>query len=190
MSSTDVALTANEKNILLDVARRSIEYGLQHACPLPLNAQDYSDALQQLRATFVTLHLQQQLRGCIGTLNAYQPLINDVAEHAFAAAFRDPRFEPVSAREAPQLDIHISILTPATPMTFTSEEDLLRQLKPGVDGLILESGHHRGTFLPSVWEQLPQPEKFLQHLKLKAGLVAGYWDNTIKVSRYTTVSFP
>jgi AmmeMemoRadiSam system protein A len=190
MSSTDGTLTTEEKNILLDVARRSIEYGLQHARPLPVNTRDYSNVLQQPRATFVTLHLHNQLRGCIGTLNAYQPLINDVAEHAFAAAFRDPRFEPVTSREAPQLDIHISILTQAAPMTFNSEEDLLRQLNPGVDGLILESGYHRGTFLPSVWEQLPQPEKFLQHLKLKAGLAAGYWDKNIKVSRYTTLSIP
>ena len=186
----DISLTKEEKITLLSVARESIAFGLKHSKPLPVNTRDYSFNLQQQRATFVTLNMHKQLRGCIGTLEAHQPLIKDVAEHAFAAAFEDPRFPSVTHAELPQLEIHISILTPATPMSFTSEEDLLRQLQPGVDGLILQTGNHRGTFLPSVWEQLPEPKQFLWHLKMKAGLTGDYWSDDVKVSRYTTVSIP
>jgi len=189
-STTDTALDNSEKNILLQVARESIIFGLTHHKPMPVNVHDYSFNLQQQRATFVTLNLQQHLRGCIGTLEAHQPLIKDVAEHAFAAAFQDTRFTPVVSSEIPQLDIHISILTPPTPIQFASEDDLLRQLKPGIDGLILQSGHHRGTFLPSVWEQLPEPKEFLRHLKMKAGISGDYWSDEVKVSRYTTTSIP
>lgn len=191
MSAThNTALTQNEKSVLLQTARGSILHGLQKHRALPVPSENYTHALQQIRATFVTLHLHQQLRGCIGTLEAHQPLITDVAEHAYAAAFEDPRFPPVKQQELPQLDIHLSILTPAMPMRFTSEADLLQQLQPGVDGLILQAGQHRGTFLPSVWDQLPKPEDFLNHLKQKAGLPASFWNRDIKVSRYTTVSIP
>lgn len=186
----DTPLTRDENTTLLNIARESIAYGLEHNKPLPVNVYNFTNSLQQHRATFVTLHLHHQLRGCIGTLEAHQPLIKDVADHAYAAAFEDPRFPAVTNRELSLLDIHISILTPPIPMTFTSEEDLLRQIQPGVDGLILQSGVHRGTFLPSVWEQLPEPEQFLKHLKMKAGLAGNYWSHDVKVSRYTTVSIP
>jgi uncharacterized protein len=185
---TDIAITADEKNTLLAMARDSIAHGLKHNKKISVNARDYSHNLQLHRATFVTLNLHQQLRGCIGTLEAHQPLIADVAEHAFAAAFEDPRFAAVTQSEFSQLEIHISILTPATAMTFTSEEDLLRQIQPGIDGLILKSGNCRGTFLPSVWEQLPEPKQFLKHLKMKAGLAENYWSGEIQVSRYRTVT--
>jgi AmmeMemoRadiSam system protein A len=122
-------------------------------------------------------------------LEARQPLVNDVAYNAFAAAFSDPRFQPVSNDEREHLEFHISVLTPATPMTFDSEEDLLKQIRPGIDGLVLEDGQYRGTFLPAVWESLPDAESFLQHLKQKAGLPQDYWSETIKISRYTTESF-
>jgi len=177
----------DEKRVLLQTARQSIEYGLDQGHALPIDSSDYSQLLQTQAASFVTLNLNQQLRGCIGTLQAYQPLISDVSEHAYAAAFKDPRFPPVSASELPSLQIHISILTPSEPMEFSSEADLLAQLKPGVDGLILEDSLHRATFLPSVWEQLPEPEEFLQHLKLKAGLNRNDWPEGIRFSRYQTV---
>lgn len=189
-SPAEFELDKNEQNTLLKVARESIEFGLKHHKPLPVNVREHSFNLQQHRATFVTLHLHEKLRGCIGTLEAHQPLIKDVAVHAFAAAFEDARFTPVTESELSQLDIHISILTPATPMQFVSEEDLLRQLQPGIDGLILQDGRHRGTFLPSVWEQLPEPKQFLRHLKMKAGVAGDYWSGDVKVSRYTTVSIP
>ena len=185
---SSIELTADDNHILLDIAKQSIANGLKHNSPLKINPGNYPDHLQVNRATFVTLLLNQQLRGCIGTLTAYQPLVMDVAEHAFAAAFNDPRFPSVSQDEARQLDIHISILTPAEAIDFNSEDELISKLQPGIDGLILESGTHKGTFLPSVWESLPEPEDFLAHLKLKAGLTKNFWDKNIKVSRYKTIS--
>ena len=185
-----IELSQQEKQTLLDIARQSIQQGIDTGEPLAIDASQYSDSLQQTAATFITLNINQQLRGCIGTLEAYQPLVNDVAEHAYAAAFKDPRFTPLSASEAPQLDIHISILTPAEAMSFSSQQDLIEQLRPGEDGLILESGYNRGTFLPSVWESLPSPRDFLHHLKLKAGLPGDFWSDDIKISRYKTVVIP
>lgn len=181
-------LSSKEKQLLLDTARESILYGLKHHKPLPVTTDQYSYLLKQHGASFVTLHIDQQLRGCIGTLEAYQPLIKDVSDHAFAAAYNDNRFPPLTEAEAPKLDIHISILTPATAIAFTSETDLIQQLQPGMDGLILETEYKKGTFLPSVWESLPDPKDFLNHLKMKAGLPGHYWSDDIKVSRYHTIS--
>lgn len=187
MQFTDIS--ENEKRILLETARQSIAYGLEHQCALPLSMEPYSALLKSQAATFVTLNLNQQLRGCIGTLEAYQPLLKDVSEHAYSAAFQDPRFSPVTAQELNLLEIHISILTPNEQMSFTSEEDLLKQLQPGIDGLILNDGTHKATFLPSVWEQLKKPEEFLNHLKRKAGLDEDYWSESMKAFRYKTISF-
>ncbi|MCW8955247.1 MAG: AmmeMemoRadiSam system protein A [Gammaproteobacteria bacterium] len=181
-------LSSKEKQILLDIARQSIHYGLEHQKSLPVEIEQYPYLLQQKGASFVTLHINHQLRGCIGTLEAYQPLVKDVADHAFAAAFHDNRFPPLTAQEASELDIHISILTAATPIDFSSESDLIKQLQPGIDGLILETEYKKGTFLPSVWESLPEPKDFLNHLKIKAGLPGHYWNDDIKVSRYHTIS--
>ena len=115
--------------------------------------------------------------------------MEDVAENAFAAAFRDPRFPPLRPDEYPRLEYHISILNPPEPMTVTSEADLLQQLRPGVDGLVLIEGARRATFLPSVWEQLPDPRQFLAHLKMKAGLPADYWSDSLRFERYTVEEF-
>ncbi|HEB86563.1 MAG TPA: AmmeMemoRadiSam system protein A [Gammaproteobacteria bacterium] len=172
------------QNILLDIARASISNGLKQGRSLPIRLGDYPSALQAPRASFVTLQINAQLRGCIGSLEAFRPLVEDVAENAFAAAFRDPRFPPVTEKEFDQLDYHISILSPSEPLEFKSENDLLNKLRPGVDGLVLEEGGRRGTFLPSVWESLPHPRQFLAQLKVKAGLPADYWSNSIKVKRY------
>lgn len=171
---------------LLQLARDSIQHGLQYHTPLPVNPPDYEDELQQLRATFVTLQLHGELRGCIGSLEAHRPLVEDVSHNAYAAAFADPRFPPLNKDEFPLLELHISILSPAEPVAFSSEQELLEQLRPGVDGLILEAEGHRGTFLPSVWESLPDEHAFLQHLKNKAGLPQEYWSDQVKVWRYTT----
>ncbi len=175
--------------MLIDVARRSIQHGLTHGRPLQVNPLDYPEPLREQRASFVTLNRSGQLRGCIGHLEAVAPLVVDVAENAFAAAFRDPRFPPLSAGEFDDLEIHISVLSPPEPMSFTSESDLLGQIRPGVDGLILEDGHAKGTFLPSVWESLPNPRDFLAHLKVKAGLPPTHWSPSVKVYRYETESF-
>jgi len=183
-----INLTREEKSSLLDIAMQSIRYGLQHNAPLPVEVSDYSPQLQANAASFVTLNLHKQLRGCIGTLEAHQALVRDVAEHAYAAAFSDPRFSAVTAAEVEQLDIHISILTPGEAIDYSDEADLLRQLEPGTDGLILQDEFHRATFLPSVWEQLKEPEEFLGHLKRKAGWPADYWSDDIRAFRYRAIS--
>jgi len=182
-------LNNDDKQILLDVAKNSIKHGLKNQCPLPVELNKYSPLLTESGASFVTLNLNHQLRGCIGTLEAFQPLVTDVSKHAYAAAFKDPRFSPLTEDEFKDLEIHISVLTKSTAIEFTDEEDLLRKVRPGVDGLILQEGPHRATFLPSVWEQLSAPEDFLNHLKVKAGLSEHYWSKDIDVSRYQTISF-
>lgn len=182
-------LDREDRKTLLQVAADSIWHGLDKGNPLQIKLEDYPPTLQQAGASFVTLKIQGQLRGCIGMLTATRPLIKDVAENAFAAAFEDSRFPPLRAAEFEQLEYHISILNPAENMEFESEADLLQQLRPGIDGLILEERGRRGTFLPSVWESLPKPADFLQHLKRKAGLPADYWSNSLHIQRYTVEEF-
>jgi len=176
-----------ERDDLRAIARQAIEYGLSHGTKCPVDLERLSQNLHQPGASFVTLQIQGQLRGCIGSLEAHLPLAQDVSDNAFNAAFQDPRFVPLKQSELNSLDIHISVLTPAQAMHFSSEQDLLRQLRPGIDGLLLETDAHRGTFLPSVWEALPEPEDFLRQLKLKAGLAPDYWSDDIRISRYETV---
>ncbi|MGB5638304.1 MAG: AmmeMemoRadiSam system protein A [Sedimenticolaceae bacterium] len=178
-----------QRAVLIDVARRSIEHGLATGRPMQVAPAEYDVELRAIRASFVTLNAQGRLRGCIGRLEAARPLVVDVAENAFAAAFRDSRFPPLSADEWPEVDLHLSLLTAPEPMHFSDEADLIRQIRPGEDGLILQDGPYRGTFLPSVWESLPDPVEFLMHLKHKAGLAANHWSDTVEVSRYRTESF-
>jgi len=173
------------KDTLLHIARQSIQKGLEMGTPLTPELGDYAQELGKQRATFVTLQRQHNLRGCIGTLEAHRPLVVDVAENAFAAAFRDPRFAPLKRDELADLHIEISILTAPERVYVDSEQHLLETLQPGVDGLILEEGRNRGTFLPSVWEALPTPQGFLTQLKRKAGLPTDYWSDQLKVWRYT-----
>ncbi|MCI0508055.1 MAG: AmmeMemoRadiSam system protein A [Gammaproteobacteria bacterium] len=181
------------RQTLRHIAKASIQYSLEHGSDAgyerTLRLADFAQELQQPRASFVTLHINDELRGCIGTLEARQPLIIDVAHNARAAAFHDPRFAPLSQSEFDRLQIHISILGIPEAISFSSEQDLIRQLRPGIDGLILAAAGRRGTFLPSVWESLPAPEEFLAHLKMKAGLPTSYWPDDIKIARYTTESF-
>lgn len=186
---SSIKLSKDDQQTCIGIAKKSILHGLQTGSALDVVAEDYTNDLQQRQACFVTLHKRGQLRGCIGALEAYQPLINDVAEHAFAAAFNDPRFPVLQQNEFKDLDIEISALGKPEVMLFKNEGDLLRQIRPGIDGLILEYGHYRGTFLPSVWEQLPQASDFLQHLKIKAGLGKSWWHDGAKISRYGTFSF-
>ena len=178
-----------QQNTLLSLAETAIRHALEHGTPMQVSPADFDSALQQPGASFVTLKKAGELRGCIGSLEAHRSMVEDVAHNADAAAFTDPRFPPLREDELNGLELDISLLTPAEEMHFTSEADLLSQLRPGIDGLILEEGYRRGTFLPSVWEQLPQPEQFLQHLKLKAGLPPNHWSENIRISRYTTQIF-
>ncbi len=189
-NSAQTMITEAQQQTLLSVARQSILDGLQQHKLIPLQLECYPPPLLQKRATFVTLNIAGQLRGCIGTLKAHRPLVLDVAHNAFAAAFSDPRFVPLSQPEYEPLEIHLSILNPAEEMTFTSEQDLIDQLRPGIDGLIMQEGRQQGTFLPSVWQQLPEPKQFIQHLKHKTGLAADYWSADLRIWRYTTTSFP
>lgn len=181
-------LSPKDWRTLLDTARHAIKYGLTYKHAPALVLETYSEALQQPGASFVTLKESNVLRGCIGSLEAHQPLIQDVADHAFAAAFKDPRFASINHIEEPVIHISISVLSPAEVMSFKSESDLLSQIEPEKDGLIMEYQQHKGTFLPSVWEQLPDKQEFLNQLKLKAGLLADFWDDEIKVSRYRVQS--
>jgi len=181
-------LSEAQRRGLLGIARQSIAYGLQQHRPLPVTPADHPP-FDQPGASFVTLHRQQSLRGCIGSLEAHRPLLLDVAANAFAAAFRDPRFTPLQVDELDDLAISISLLSAAEALLFNSQSALLDQIRPGIDGLILEEGSRRGTFLPSVWESLPDKADFLAHLKMKAGLPPDYWSEQIKVWRYTTESF-
>lgn len=181
-------LDEQERQTLLQVASASVNHGLEFGQPLPIESEDYPERLAKPGACFVTLEISGRLRGCIGSLEAWRPLVLDCAENAFAAAFRDFRFPPVAEQELDLLDYQVSVLSVPAPLYFQSEDDLLSQLRPGKDGLVLVQGDRRATFLPSVWESLPEPREFLRHLKQKAGLAPEYWSDAIKAFRYTVES--
>lgn len=165
---------------LLALARNAIEHRLRG---IP-EAAAADPALAAPGAVFVTLTQGGELRGCIGSLEAWRPLAEDVRENACAAAFRDPRFPPLAADELPRTRVEVSLLTPAEPVAFADEADALRQLRPGKDGIVFECGGRRATFLPQVWEQLPEPARFLGQLKRKAGLPGDFWSDDVRLSRY------
>jgi len=167
--------------VLLPLARSAIaaQLGLSQA------AQDDRPWLKQQGACFITVTRDQKLRGCIGTLRAHRALDEDVRANAVAAAFRDPRFAPVDANELAAIALEISVLSALEAIRFADEPDALKQLRAGVDGVVFEYGHHTGTFLPQVWEDIKEPTDFLAHLKYKAGLPPGFWDPTVRLSRYT-----
>lgn len=172
---------SNRGKVLIDIARGAIAEALGEVRPLVSQEQ----WLNELGATFVTLTQNGELRGCIGSLQAHRSLAEDVYHNAFAAAFRDPRFEPLRPHELHMTQCEISLLSAAETMEFSDEHDVLAQLRPGVDGVIFEYGRYRSTFLPQVWEQLPQPRHFMTHLKRKAGLPDNFWAQEIRLSRYT-----
>jgi len=188
-SAASGSYSAGERTGLLRVALASIEAGLVTGSPLQVSPDAYPRTLSARRASFVTLKRNGELRGCIGSLAPVSSLVEDVAHNAFAAAFRDPRFPALAATELEELEIEISVLGPTEPVEFGSEAELLGMLRPGIDGLVLQDGRHRGTFLPAVWESLPKPADFLDHLKQKAGLPGNYWSETMEIARYTTESF-
>lgn len=165
---------------LLALARAAIAHHFDAEQALPA----LTEALRQPAATFVTLTQNGQLRGCIGSLEAWRPLGEDVCENAVNAAFRDPRFSPLEASELARTRVEVSLLTPAEPMLFANEADALAQLRPDIDGLIFECHGRRSTFLPQVWEQLPEPLLFMAHLKQKAGFSLDFWHPDVKLWRY------
>ncbi len=183
-------LTPQEKELLLKLARQALHEGVGGAQPEPLELAELPEVLRQPGATFVTLTRQGELRGCVGTLEAYQPLAEDVREHALAAALADYRFPPVSPAEVPELEIEISRLTQPEPLEYKNGEDLLKRLRPGVDGVILRDGPRRATFLPQVWEKLPDVAQFLDHLCAKMGAEPGAWRyRKMKVFTYQVEEF-
>lgn len=182
-------IDTSQRDFLLQLARNSIIHGVHHGKALPVDVSSLPSPLKSIRATFVTMKKSNKLRGCVGMIEPVRELAKDISENAFAAAFRDPRFAPVSGPELEVLKIDISILSPMQPVSFHDEADLLRQLEPGIDGILIDNGQRRATFLPKVWENLPDRENFMRELKLKAGLSADHWDKEIKVFRYYTNNF-
>jgi AmmeMemoRadiSam system protein A len=174
--------------LLKDVALRSIAQGVHTGKPLAVDPEAFLPALRAKRASFVTLRRSGKLRGCIGTLEGNVPLVVGVAENAFKAAFRDPRFSPLDEADVPEIEIHISILSPLERVEVLSESDLLAKLRPGVDGVMLRQGLQQGTFLPSVWEDLPDAAQFVRQLKRKTGLSTEYWSDDLEVWLYTAES--
>ncbi len=168
-------LTPSEQNLLLQIARQALENAVRGK-PLPeLNLNELPEALQELGASFVTLTIDRHLRGCIGALDPYQPLAKDVQEHAVAAGLQDFRFPRVTPDELPRIEIEVSALTPRKPLKYTSPEELATKLRPKVDGVILQDVFKKATFLPQVWEKLPEPVEFLTHLCLKMGSPGDLW---------------
>ena len=168
-------LTSAEKETLLKIARETLEMKLRGEKLIPLNTASQTPLLQAEGATFVTLTINGQLRGCIGTLEAYRPLIEDVRKHAIAAALYDTRFSPVQFEDLDEIEIEISRLTTPMPLDYEDADDLLTKLRPSVDGVVLIDGSRRATYLPQVWEQLPNTGDFLSHLSAKMGLSRDTW---------------
>ncbi len=187
---TVLPLTEEERKILLQLAREQVGCVSQNQVPPPLDPGMYSEPLQGVGSSFVTLTKEGALRGCIGALEAYQPLVQDVCEHAVAAATSDYRFGPVRPDEVPLLRIEISRLTLPVELQYDCPSDLPRLLRPGIDGVVFRDGFYRATFLPQVWEKLPEPEDFLDHLSLKMGAPPGAWRRKkLKVFTYQVEEF-
>lgn len=177
----DAAAPADNGQIVLPIARAAISQVLGR----PAHASEDAQWLAEPGACFVTLTQDGDLRGCIGSLEAYRPLLQDIKANACAAALRDPRFEPLTLAELGETGIEVSLLSRIRPLSFSDEQEALSQLQPGIHGVVFECGGYRSTFLPQVWEQLPECGLFIAQLKRKAGLPADFWDDEVKLSCYT-----
>jgi len=187
-------LTPEQGAVLVKLARQTLarQFGREiepkQAQPLEPLLEDH--ALQAHCGTFVTLKIDNQLRGCIGSLSASEPLVTGVRDNAINAAFHDPRFSPLSQKELDQVHIEVSVLTEPVDLNYRDADDLLAKLRPGIDGVILKKGYASATFLPQVWDQLPRPEQFLTHLCMKAGLSGGQWrKGDLKIKIYQVQYF-
>lgn len=168
-------LTTDEKQILLHIAREALESSVKGETLAPLNRTPLTPCLKEPGASFVTLTVNGDLRGCIGALEPYQPLAEDVREHAIAAALEDPRFPPVQPPELDNIHIEVSYLTAPIKLEYKDPDDLLAKLRPNVDGVILRDEWRRATFLPQVWEKIPDKAEFLSNLCYKMGAPASLW---------------
>ncbi len=188
--TTTQNLSREEKEYLLQLARNAISLAIKGQAQPKIVLAGLSDSLRANGAAFVTLTNNKQLRGCIGALEAYQPLVIDVREHAVAAALEDYRFPPVTIGELASIQIEISRLTQPVPLEYGESLSLIQLLRPGIDGVILADGMRRATFLPQVWEQLPNPEDFLGHLCYKMGSSPDTWQKKhLAVSTYQVEEF-
>lgn len=183
-------INQTNQEILLHVARQALQLAVEERRQIKLDLTQFDEALRREGASFVTLHKHKQLRGCIGTLAAYQPLILDVAEHAVAAGTQDFRFPSVRPNEMDDIKFEISVLSEAVSLSYEDDHDLLNKLIPGVHGVVLLSGMKRATFLPQVWESIPDKENFLNQLCMKMGVSASSWRmNHYDVSVYEVQEF-
>lgn len=183
-------LSEDEGNYLLGVARKTIKNRLSQREEPQIDPKDLPEKFQKRLGTFVTVTIDGNLRGCIGHIIPRETLIEGIRENAINAAFKDPRFPPLTREEFEDIEIEISILTAPEELPYSDAQDLLNKLKPGVDGVIIKSGYHEATFLPQVWEQLPDKEEFLCHLCLKAGLDPFSWKTEkLRVSTYQVQAF-
>ena len=185
-------LTEQQGQVLVRLARQQIERQLGVEPERPVTAEELGQpAFQCKRGVFVTLHKRGSLRGCIGSLAAVEAIADGIRRHALNAAFHDHRFQPLTAAELPALHVEISVLTDPEPLSYQGADQLLRLLRPGIDGVILQGpGDASATFLPQVWQQLPAPEQFLGHLCRKAGLAEGAWrSGTLQILTYQVQSF-
>ena len=182
-------LDPSQRHVLLTHARQSILAGLRERRRVPCPPVDRDDLAAMERASFVTLRTNGKLRGCCGTLEPQGTLAEDVWRNAWSSAFSDPRFAPLDASEYPGLDVHVSILSPLEPLPVLTEDELLQTIRPGIDGLLLRRAQAQATFLPAVWEQLPDAREFLRQLKMKAGWPADFWSDDLRAWRYETEGF-
>ena len=186
--SNEPEYSADQQAVLLGQARASIRHGLTTGQSFDPDKSNIDPQLLAPGACFVTLTIDGQLRGCIGTLEPRESLLAAVVYYSYQAAFCDPRFSPLSKEEFDRIRIEISVLSPMESIEVSDEEGLLQTLRPGIDGLWMESGTHRATFLPQVWDKLPDPTRFVEQLKLKAGLTKDYWSDQIRWHRYHVFS--
>jgi len=183
------SLSHAHRQTLLSLAANSIRHGFFQREPLPVVLSDHPPELHAWRSTFITLYLHDELQGCIGTLRAFRPLAFDVSSNAYEAAYSDPRARTLSESHLSEIKIHISVLSTLEPVSAGSEDELLAQVRPGIDGLIMRDLGRSGTLLPSVWENIPDAREFIQHVKRKAGYPPAYWSGSIQWFRYTTEYF-
>ncbi|MGE3333132.1 MAG: AmmeMemoRadiSam system protein A [Rhodospirillaceae bacterium] len=187
---TDSELAESHGETLCRVAADALRYGLEHNAAPILAASNFAAPLRAPRASFVTLEENEELRGCIGSVAARRALVEDVAENAYGAGFRDPRFAPLTQKTLGRLSVGISILGPFETISCADENDLFRQARPGLDGFVITAAGHRGLFLPQVWETLPTPRLFFDMLREKAGLPRRYWSTQLHIERFKVTSIP
>ena len=186
--ASDGELIERHRAEILRVAGASISNGLAEGKPPAVRIKTFARDLQAHRATFVTLKKKGRLRGCIGTITAHRSFVEDVVHNAYAAAFRDHRFTPLQADEAAEIALSVSLLGKPKAMSFADEKDFLGQLRPHLDGLIIQDGEKRAVFLPQVWADLPNPKIFLSHLKRKAGMDEDHWSDRFQAWRFASTS--